>query len=371
MDGSSHDRLEAESSLRLPLADRSARPSAGRGGPAPVPPHGFGHRRRRRHDRRDPSRERVGPVVLLRHRGLRRRKGRHHGARGRPRHSGGDARTPRLAPPRGRDARARDHRDGRGGRSRTARSSRCSASTRSRTRRAREYSFALSQDDSPKHKHASEASDILSIFEKDSIFVTSVFAKRNSLRPGSSLHLVANGVERTFRVAAVLRPAGAARAASGSIVFMDLAVAQEAFGKVGRLDRIDVVLPPGLSEDGPRAFRGGGPRLAASRHDRRAPGASHGDRRPPRARVSREPLRPRPDRTSRRDVLRLQHALHLGPEASHGHRHGPGARGLEAVRVHRVPRRGTRARRPRKRGRRRSRRGAREGRAPPRGRHRD
>ena len=103
-------------------------------------------------------------------------------------------------------------------------------------------------------KHASEASDILPIFEKNSILVTSVFAKRNSLYPGSSLHLVTNGVERTFRVAAVLQPAGAARAASGSILFMDLAVAQEAFGKVGRLDRIDVVLPPGLSEEGRARF---------------------------------------------------------------------------------------------------------------------
>ena len=46
----------------------------------------------------------------------------------------------------------------------------------------------------------------------------------------------------------MLRPAGAARAASGSIVFMDLAAAQEAFGKVGRLDRIDVVLPASLSD---------------------------------------------------------------------------------------------------------------------------
>jgi len=98
-------------------------------------------------------------------------------------------------------------------------------------------------------KHASEASDILSIFDKDSVLVTSVFAKRNSLRLGSPLRLVTNGVERTLRVAAVLRPVGAARAASGSIVFMDLAAAQEAFGKVGRLDRIDVVLPPGLSEE--------------------------------------------------------------------------------------------------------------------------
>ncbi|HEX5856146.1 MAG TPA: ABC transporter permease, partial [Thermoanaerobaculia bacterium] len=111
---------------------------------------------------------------------------------------------------------------------------------------AREYS----REENHPSKHASEASDILSIFEKDSVLVTSVFAERNHLHPGDSLLLVTNSVERTFRVAAVLRPSGAARAASGSIVFMDLAAAQEAFGKVGRLDRIDVVLPPGLSEDG-------------------------------------------------------------------------------------------------------------------------
>jgi putative ABC transport system permease protein len=135
---------------------------------------------------------------------------------------------------------------------------------------AREYSFVQegpgkknflegeegkARAEAPHQIHPSKhASDILSIFEKDSIFVTSVFAKRNSLRPGSSLHLVTNGVERTFRVAAVLQPAGAARAASGSILFMDLAGAQEAFGKVGRLDRIDVVLPPGLSEEGRARF---------------------------------------------------------------------------------------------------------------------
>lgn len=102
---------------------------------------------------------------------------------------------------------------------------------------AREYSFAQS------------ASRLSSIFEENSILITESFAGRHRLSPGSSLPLVTNGVERTFRVAAVLRPVGAARAASGSILFMDLAAAQEAFGKVGRLDRIDVVPPPGLSED--------------------------------------------------------------------------------------------------------------------------
>lgn len=103
--------------------------------------------------------------------------------------------------------------------------------------------------DAPRKPDAlgSEAS-LFSVFSPDSILVTEAFASRHALRVGSPLLLVTNSVERTFRVAAVLRPTGAARAASGSIVFMDLAVAQEAFGKVGRLDRIDVVLPPGLSD---------------------------------------------------------------------------------------------------------------------------
>ncbi len=99
--------------------------------------------------------------------------------------------------------------------------------------------------------HGSEA-NIFSVFAPDTILVTEAFAARHGLRVGSPFSLVTNSVERTFRVAAVLRPAGAARAASGSIVFMDLAAAQEAFGKTGFLDRIDVVLPASLS-DGDRA----------------------------------------------------------------------------------------------------------------------
>ncbi len=123
---------------------------------------------------------------------------------------------------------------------------------------AREYSFASSQDGSAEHATYSgaqatrsflEGEKLFSIFDRDAILVTEAFAARHGIRAGSSLRLVANSVERVFRVAAVLRPTGAARAASGSIVFMDLAVAQEAFGKVGRLDRIDIVLPPGLSGD--------------------------------------------------------------------------------------------------------------------------
>ena len=115
---------------------------------------------------------------------------------------------------------------------------------------AREYSFAENKNGnfSEGEEGADSRRGLFSIFEERSLLVTEAFAARHSLRAGSPFRLVTNSVERTFRVAAVLRPAGAARAASGSIVFMDLAAAQETFGKVGRLDRIDIVLPASLPD---------------------------------------------------------------------------------------------------------------------------
>ena len=103
---------------------------------------------------------------------------------------------------------------------------------------ARDYAFA-----------GRSAGGLFAIFGKDSVLVTEEFARRKGLSPGDVLPLVAGGVERRLRVAAVLAPRGPARAASGSIVFMDIAAAQEAFGKIGRLDRIDVVLPEGTPEE--------------------------------------------------------------------------------------------------------------------------
>ena len=59
---------------RDPPPPRAARPPAGRAGPPALRAHRFGHRRRRRDDGRDPARERVGPVVVLGHGRLRRGK---------------------------------------------------------------------------------------------------------------------------------------------------------------------------------------------------------------------------------------------------------------------------------------------------------
>lgn len=89
---------------------------------------------------------------------------------------------------------------------------------------------------------------LFAIFEPDSVFVPSPLAERLGLSEGSTLRLFAGGAVRRLRVAGVLRLEGAARAAAGSIVFADLATAQELFGREGFLDRIDLVLPPGLDE---------------------------------------------------------------------------------------------------------------------------
>jgi len=97
------------------------------------------------------------------------------------------------------------------------------------------------------HTFEESSPGLFSVFARQSLLVTEAFASRHGLKAGDAFRLVTNSVERTFRVAAVLRLAGAARAAAGSIVFMDLAAAQEAFGKAGLLDRIDVVLPASLS----------------------------------------------------------------------------------------------------------------------------
>jgi putative ABC transport system permease protein len=108
----------------------------------------------------------------------------------------------------------------------------------------RDYALEASGGRTPSGRGAAEGlSTLFAIFEKDSLLLTSVLAARLGVKAGDAVTLVAQGQERKFRVAALVRPSGPARAAAGAIVFADIATVQEAFGKVGRLDRIDIVLP--------------------------------------------------------------------------------------------------------------------------------
>ncbi len=73
-------------------------------------------------------------------------------------------------------------------------------------------------------------------------FVSARLAARYGLRRGSLIHGIAGDRRVQLQVAAVL-PAGMAGVDS-SVIFVDIATAQEIFNKVGRLDRIDCVVDP-------------------------------------------------------------------------------------------------------------------------------
>jgi putative ABC transport system permease protein len=84
-----------------------------------------------------------------------------------------------------------------------------------------------------------------SLLAPGSVFVPEAFARRHGLTPGRTIRIVAGGVRRTVRVAALLELTGVARAAGGDLLVTDIFTAQRLLGKEGTLDRVDIVLDPG------------------------------------------------------------------------------------------------------------------------------
>ncbi len=80
-----------------------------------------------------------------------------------------------------------------------------------------------------------------------SVFVSVPFAARHGLAPGSTLALVCGGRRREVRVGGILELSGVARASGGDILLTDVFTAQELLGKQGLVDRVDIVLDPGVS----------------------------------------------------------------------------------------------------------------------------
>lgn len=71
-------------------------------------------------------------------------------------------------------------------------------------------------------------------------------AERFGLQPGQALTLDVGGYQRTVTLAGLLEPADSlSRRALDGLVLADVATAQELTGRLGRLDRIDVILPEG------------------------------------------------------------------------------------------------------------------------------
>lgn len=79
------------------------------------------------------------------------------------------------------------------------------------------------------------------------VFVPVSFAARHGLAVGRHLPIIAGGVPRTVTVAGLLELTGIARASGGDLLVTDVFTAQRLLGKQGYVDRVDVVLEPGVS----------------------------------------------------------------------------------------------------------------------------
>jgi putative ABC transport system permease protein len=75
------------------------------------------------------------------------------------------------------------------------------------------------------------------------------FAKRHGLAIGSRLPLVAGGVRAEVTIAGLLELSGLARASGGDVLVTDVFTAARLLGRSGTVDRVDVVLDPGVSRD--------------------------------------------------------------------------------------------------------------------------
>lgn len=101
----------------------------------------------------------------------------------------------------------------------------------------REYSLTGDSADIP--------DPLLFLARPDSILVTRTMAEREGFTIDQKIQVQTVDGIRTFRIRGILNPEGPARAMGGNLAVMDIYAAQMAFGKEGKVDRIDVSLRPG------------------------------------------------------------------------------------------------------------------------------
>ena len=80
--------------------------------------------------------------------------------------------------------------------------------------------------------------------EPRTIAVTRALASRMRLAQGDTLSVLASGVAVPLTIVQVLEAPELQQAMGGNIAIVDLATAQEVFGKAGRLDRVDLLVDP-------------------------------------------------------------------------------------------------------------------------------
>ena len=78
------------------------------------------------------------------------------------------------------------------------------------------------------------------VLDPRGIVLPEKFIPGTQFQPGDSIDFLINGQKRKLKVTAILENKGIAKALNGNFAMMDIAAAQLALGKLGKLDRIDV-----------------------------------------------------------------------------------------------------------------------------------
>jgi putative ABC transport system permease protein len=85
--------------------------------------------------------------------------------------------------------------------------------------------------------------------DPDAILVSARYARAHGTAVGGTLRLTTPTGVKAFTVRGLLADDGVARTMDGHIAVLDIASAQVHFGKLGRLDRVDVLLRPGAAPE--------------------------------------------------------------------------------------------------------------------------
>ncbi|MEE9528311.1 MAG: FtsX-like permease family protein [Syntrophobacteria bacterium] len=85
--------------------------------------------------------------------------------------------------------------------------------------------------------------------EPGGVALTEKFAQRHGLKVDDQLEVLSGSRRLTFTLRALLKLRGPARALEGNVALVDIATAQEAFDRIGRLDRIDLLLEEDASSE--------------------------------------------------------------------------------------------------------------------------
>ncbi|MCB0106660.1 MAG: hypothetical protein KDE53_12145, partial [Caldilineaceae bacterium] len=86
------------------------------------------------------------------------------------------------------------------------------------------------------------------LVQPNTVLLSAVVAERYGLTVGDSIHIRVGTQSHTLTIVGLLQPSDdLSRRALDGLLLTDIATAQELLDRVGRLDRIDLLIPPGAA----------------------------------------------------------------------------------------------------------------------------